>query len=143
MGQKGSGAHCVCTVRAPCIFFFHNLPDPMVLLCSCPMRCLVAELVPDFTLHALRTRLYMGNAVQAAQSFGCRQILGPYFWPLLTSFWFHTGVFFNFLCIWDVPHLNCHPLLPIFNHFYPFFIPHIEVSPLWGPPLLATLHKPN
>ena len=35
--------------------------------------------------------------------------------------------FFSFLCIWDVAHLNCHPLLPIFNHFYQFSIPHIEL----------------
>ena len=41
--------------------------------------------------------------------------------------------FFGFLCIWDVAPLNCHPFLPIFNHFYPFSIPHIELSPLWGP----------
>ena len=69
----------------------------------------------------------------AVRSFGYRPILGPYFWPLLTSFWFHTGVFFSSLCIWDVAHLNCHPLLPNVNHFYPFSIPHIELSPLWGP----------
>ena len=30
---------------------------------------------------------------------------------------------FRFLCIWDLAHLNGHPLLPIFNHFYPFSIP--------------------
>ena len=36
--------------------------------------------------------------------------------------------FFSFLCIWDVAHLNCHPFLPIFNHFYPFSIPHVELS---------------
>ena len=41
--------------------------------------------------------------------------------------------FFSFLCIWDVAHLNCHPLLPNVNHFYPFSIPHIELSPLLGP----------
>ena len=41
--------------------------------------------------------------------------------------------FLSFLCIWDVAQLNCHPLLPIFNHFYPFSIPHTELSPLWGP----------
>ena len=27
---------------------------------------------------------------------------------------------FSFLCIWDVATLNCHPLLPVFNRFYPF-----------------------
>ena len=69
----------------------------------------------------------------AVRSFECRPILKPYFWPLLTSFWFHTGFFFSFLCIWDVAHLICHPLLPNVNHFYPFCIPHIELSPLWGP----------
>ena len=35
-----------------------------------------------------------GNAVHAVRSFQCRQILGPYFWPLWTSFWFHTGFLF-------------------------------------------------
>ena len=33
-------------------------------------------------------------SAHAVRSFGCRQILGPYFWPLFTSFWFHTGFFF-------------------------------------------------
>ena len=33
------------------------------------------------------------NAMHAVRSFECRPILRPYFWPLLTSFWFHT-VFF-------------------------------------------------
>ena len=73
------------------------------------------------------------RSAHAVRSFECRPILRPYFWPLLTSFWFHTGFFFSFLCIWDVAHLNCHPLLPNVNHFYPFSIPHIELSPLWGP----------
>ena len=50
------------------------------------------------------------------------------FLALWTSCWFHTGFFFSFLCIWDVAHLNCHPFLPIFNHFYPFSILHIEGS---------------
>ena len=40
----------------------------------------------------------------------------------LVPYW---GFFFSFLCIWDVAHLNCHPLLPNVNHFYPFSIPHI------------------
>ena len=73
------------------------------------------------------------RSAAAMRTFECRQILRPYFWPLLTNFWFCIGVFFSFLCIWDVAHLNCHPLLPIFNHFYPLSIPHIELSPLWGP----------
>ena len=32
------------------------------------------------------------RSVHTVRSFGCRQILGPYFWPILTSFRFHTGV---------------------------------------------------
>ena len=44
------------TVR---LFYLYNLPDTIVLLCCCPMRCCVAELVTHFTLHALRTALYM------------------------------------------------------------------------------------
>ena len=47
----------------------------------------------------------------------------------LVPYW----VLFSFLCIWDVAHLNPHPFLPIFSHFYPFSIPHIDRSPLWGP----------
>ena len=53
-------------------------------------------------------------------------LLAP-FDKFLVPYW---GYFFSFLCIWDVAHLNCHPLLPIFNHFYPFSIPHIELSSL-------------
>ena len=33
------------------------------------------------------------RSAHAVRSFECRPILRPYFWPLLTSFWFHTGVF--------------------------------------------------
>ena len=55
-------------------------------------------------------------------------LLAP-FDKFLVPYW----VFFSFLCIWDVAHLICHPLLPNVNHFYPFSIPHIELSPLWGP----------
>ena len=33
------------------------------------------------------------RSAHAVRSFGCRPILRPYFLPLLTSFWFHTGVF--------------------------------------------------
>ena len=73
------------------------------------------------------------HSAHEVRSFECRPILRPYFWPLFTSFWFHTGFFFSFLCIWDVAHLNCHPLLPNVNHFYPFSIPYIELSPLLGP----------
>ena len=52
----GGGTH-----RAPTVQFFYldNLLDAMVLLCYCPVRCRVAELVPHFNLHALRTALYM------------------------------------------------------------------------------------
>ena len=73
------------------------------------------------------------RSAHTVRSFDCRPILRRYFWPLLTSIWFHTRFFFSFLCIWDVAHLNCHPLLPNVNHFYPFSIPHIELSPLWEP----------
>ena len=44
--------------RAVHLFYFDSFPDPIVLLCGCPVRCRVAELVPHFTLHALRTALY-------------------------------------------------------------------------------------
>ena len=70
------------------------------------------------------------RSAHAVRSFECRPIPRPYFWPLLISFWFHAGVVFSFLCIWDVAHLNCHPFLPNANHFYPFSIPHIELSPV-------------
>ena len=83
------------------------------------------------------------NAVHAVRSFGCRPILGPYFWSLLTNFWFHTGFFFSFLCIWDVAHLNCHPFLPSFNHFYPFSIPHIELSRHGDPEKAGVMWKHN
>ena len=42
-----------------CFFYSDDLPDTIVLLCCCPVRCCVAELVPRFTLHALRTALCM------------------------------------------------------------------------------------
>ena len=38
--------------RAP--FYLDSFPDTIVLLFCCPMSCRVAELVPHFTLHALR-----------------------------------------------------------------------------------------
>ena len=52
----GSGMHYARTVH---LFYFDNLPDATVLLCYCPERCRVAQLVPHFTLHAPRTALYM------------------------------------------------------------------------------------
>ena len=45
--------------RTMCLFYLDNLPDTIVLLCCCPVRCCAAELVPHFTLHALRSALYM------------------------------------------------------------------------------------
>ena len=45
-------------------------------------------------------------------------------------FWFDTRFFFTFLCILDVAYLNCHPILPVFNHIYLF--PITLFSPLWG-----------
>ena len=50
------------------LFYFNNLPDPVVLLCCWPVRCLVAELVPHFTLHALRTAWYMLSLGQQLSS---------------------------------------------------------------------------
>ena len=41
------------------LFYLDTLPDAIVLLCCCPVRCRVVELVPHFTLHAVRTALYM------------------------------------------------------------------------------------
>ena len=35
----------------------------------------------------------------------------------------YRGFFCSYLCILDVAYLNCHPFLPVFNHFYPFSIP--------------------
>ena len=52
----GSGTHRARTVH---LFYLDNLPDAIVLLCCCSLRCRVAEPVPHFTLHALRTALYM------------------------------------------------------------------------------------
>ena len=83
--------------------------------------------------HKLHHWECCARSAHTVRSFGCRQILGPYVWPLLTSFWFHTG-FFSQLPM----HLGCStfelsPFVAHFNHFYPFSIPHIELSPLWGP----------
>ena len=52
----GSGMHLVRTIR---LFYLDNLPDTIVPLCCCPLRCCVPELVPHFTLHAPRTALCM------------------------------------------------------------------------------------
>ena len=55
-------------------------------------------------------------------------LLAP-FDKFLVPYWVF---FFSFLYIWDVAHLNCYPFLPIVNHFYPFSISHIGLSPLTG-----------
>ena len=47
-GMGGAG----CTVH---LVYLDNLPDAIVLLCCCPVRCCVAELVPHFNPKALRT----------------------------------------------------------------------------------------
>ena len=60
--------------------------------------------------------------MHTVRSFGCRQILEPWFRPLFTSFWFRTRVFFSFLSIYDVAYLNCQPFLSVFNHF-PYRLP--------------------
>ena len=41
------------------LFHSDNLRDTIVLLCCCLVKCCVAELVPHFTLHALRAALCM------------------------------------------------------------------------------------
>ena len=51
-----SGTHRARTVH---LFYLDNIPDAIVLPCCCPVRRRVAELVPHFTLCALRTALYM------------------------------------------------------------------------------------
>ena len=53
---RGSSMHRARTVH---LFYSDNLPDTILLLCCCPVRCRVAELVPYCTLHALRIALYM------------------------------------------------------------------------------------
>ena len=87
-------------------------------------------------MHQIRKFEARANAVHAVCT-QCKVLDGgkysdPTFGPLWQVFGSILGFFFSFLCIWDVAHLNCHPFLPIFNHFYPFFIPHIGLSPLWG-----------
>ena len=52
----GNGTHRARTVH---LFYLDNLPNTIVLLCCCPVRCRVGELVPHFTPHALMTALYM------------------------------------------------------------------------------------
>ena len=47
-------AHSACTLH---LFYLDNLLDAIV--CRTAVRSRVAELVPYFTLHALRTALYM------------------------------------------------------------------------------------
>ena len=56
LGFGASGTRRARTVHHFCL---DNLLDAIVLLCCCPVRCRVVELVPHFTLHALRTALYM------------------------------------------------------------------------------------
>ena len=51
----GSRTHCARTVH----LFFHKSPDPIVLLVCYPLTCCVAELLPHFTLNAMRAALYM------------------------------------------------------------------------------------
>ena len=41
------------------LFYSDNFLDAIVLLCCCLMKCRVAELVPHFTLHALRIAFSM------------------------------------------------------------------------------------
>ena len=53
---RGSGTHHARTVQ---LFYSDNLPDTIVLLCCCPTRCCVPELVPHVITHALRTAFCM------------------------------------------------------------------------------------
>ena len=48
--------HRACNVHFFCL---DNLPDTIVVLCCCPVRCCIAELVPHLTLQALSTALHM------------------------------------------------------------------------------------
>ena len=58
-----------------------------------------------------------------SMSANTRTLLLAPFDKILVPYW----GFFSCLCIWFVANLNCHPLLPIFNHFYPFSIPYVEL----------------
>ena len=49
------------------LFNLDNLPDSIVLLRCCLVRCRVAELVPHFTLYALRIALCMLSLCLAQQ----------------------------------------------------------------------------
>ena len=62
-------------------------------------------------MHAVRTQLCVSANTRTL-------VLGP-----LHKFFVPYRGCFGFLCIGDVAYLNCHPFLPIFNHFYPFSIP--------------------
>ena len=59
-GDWGRGMHGPRIMRAPCLFFVQVLYlTPLFCWVTAPMRCRVAELVPHFTLNALRAALYI------------------------------------------------------------------------------------
>ena len=78
-------------------------------------------------VHGVRMRC--ARSMKFWMSANTRTLLLAPFDKFLVPYW----GFFQLPMHLDMAHLNCHPLLPIFNQFYPFSIPHIEFSPLWGP----------
>ena len=53
-GEIKRERHTPCAHRTVHRFYLDNVRETIVLLCWCPVRCCFAELVPDFTLSALR-----------------------------------------------------------------------------------------
>ena len=116
-------------VRSYTVHTIQLPPPPCVQRMPCPtntsIRTVFFEDVLGFrgnAMHAVRTQCEVLNVGQYSHP-----TFGP-FDQFLVPYW----GFFSLLCSWDVAHLNCHPLLPNLNHFYPYSIPHIELSPLWG-----------
>ena len=60
--QDAPCAHRTHTVH---LFYLYNLPNTIVLLCCCPVRCRVAELVPHFTLHAHVLGVYLDPEIDS------------------------------------------------------------------------------
>ena len=74
-------------------------------------------------MHAVRTQCEVLDVGEYSD-----RLFAP-FDKFLVPYW----IFFSFLCIWDVAHLNCHQFLPIFNHFTHFPSPILN-SPHHGDP---------
>ena len=63
---RGSGTHRARTVH---LSYLDNLPDTIVLLCCCPVRCCVPQQVRHFTLRALRIALpFLGLQLSSTMS---------------------------------------------------------------------------